>query len=156
MEKEFDLYFEGQDEKSKLIYSVGLLWGKINSTLDDVLSEFNLNISKFNILMIIKHIGGYDGIQQNEISKRLLVTPSNITKILDKLEKEGMITRNAKKDDRRVKLIRITDFASKLLDDAWIKYSEKIVFLTSNFTEKQAKEQKEKIVEWLINVKQCK
>ena len=153
MQKDLNLYFEGQDEKSKLVYSVGLLWGKINSSLDEVLSEFNLNVSKFNILMIIKHVGGYDGIQQNEISKRLLVTASNITKLLDKLEKEGMITRNSKKDDKRVKLIRITDFASKLLDNAWIKYSEKIEILTSNFSEKTALEQKEKIVEWLTNVK---
>lgn len=153
MQKDLNLYFEGQDEKSKLVYSVGLLWGKINSTLDEVLSEFNLNVSKFNILMIIKHVGGYDGIQQNEISKRLLVTASNITKLLDKLEKEGLITRNSKKDDKRVKLIRITDFASKLLDEAWIKYSEKIEFLTSNFNEKDTKKQKEKIVEWLTNIK---
>ena len=153
MQKDLNLYFEGQDEKSKLVYSVGLLWGKINTSLDEVLSEFNLNVSKFNILMIIKHVGGYDGIQQNEISKRLLVTASNITKLLDKLEKEGMITRNSKKDDKRVKLIRITDFASKLLDNAWIKYSEKIEILTSNFSEKTALEQKEKIVEWLTNVK---
>lgn len=152
MEKNIDLYFDGQNEKSKLIYSVGLLWGKINSTLDDVLSEFNLNVSKFNILMIIKHVGGYDGIQQNEISKRLLVTASNITKLLDKLEKEGMITRNSKKDDKRVKLIRITDYASKLLDNAWIKYSEKIELLTSNFSEKEATKQKDKIVEWLTNI----
>ena len=146
MEKNIDLYFDGQNEKSKLIYSVGLLWGKINSTLDDVLSEFNLNVSKFNILMIIKHVGGYDGIQQNEISKRLLVTASNITKLLDKLEKEGMITRNSKKDDKRVKLIRITDYASKLPDNAWIKYSEKIELLTSNFSEKEATKQKDKII----------
>ena len=152
MEKNIDLYFDGQNEKSKLIYSVGLLWGKINSTLDDVLSEFNLNVSKFNILMIIKHVGGYDGIQQNEISKRLLVTASNITKLLDKLEKEGMITRNSKKDDKRVKLIRITDYASKLLDNAWIKYSEKIELLTTNFSEKEATKQKDKIVEWLTNI----
>lgn len=153
MQKDLNLYFEGQDEKSKLVYSVGLLWGKINSTLDEVLSEFNLNVSKFNILMIIKHVGGYDGIQQNEISKRLLVTASNITKLLDKLEKEGLITRNSKKDDKRVKLIRITDFASRLLDEAWIKYSEKIEFLTSNFNEEDAIKQKEKIVEWLTNIK---
>ena len=152
MQKNLDLYFEGQDEKSKLVYSVGLLWGKINSTLDDVLNEFNLNVSKFNILMIIKHIGGYDGIQQNEISKRLLVTASNITKLLDKLEKDGLITRNAKKEDKRVKLIRITDFASKLLDNAWVKYSKEIELLTSSFTENEAIKQKEKIVDWLTNI----
>lgn len=153
MQKDLDLYFDGQDEKSKLIYSVGLLWGKINSRLDEVLKEFNLNVSKFNILMIIKHVGGYDGIQQNEISKRLLVSASNITKLLDKLEKDGMITRNSKKDDKRVKLIRITDFASKLLDSAWAKYSKEIQLLSACLNDESAKKIENKVVEWLTNIK---
>lgn len=153
MNKNIDLYFEGQDEKSKLIYTIGLLWGEINSSLEVVLSKYNLNVSKFNILMIIKHVGGYDGIQQNEISKRLLVTASNITKLLDKLEKEGMITRNSKKDDKRVKLIRITDYASKLLDSAWVDYSSEIEKITANLENLEVNEIQNKLVEWLINVK---
>ena len=81
--------------------------------------------------MIIKHLGQAEGIQQNEISKRLLVTPSNITKLLDKLEAEGMITRNSKKEDRRVKLIKITKTASKLLDEVWPVYTKEVDNLTS-------------------------
>lgn len=153
MKKDIDLYFEGQNENSKLIYSIGLLWGQISAKLDDILSKYGLNISKFNILMIIKHIGGTDGIQQNEISKRLLVTASNITKLLDKLEKDEMITRNNKAGDRRVKLIRITEPTSKLLDDIWPIYSKTIKEITSHVKKSDAKLLDKILLEWLVNIK---
>lgn len=152
MDNNIDIYFENQDESSKLIYTIGLLWGKISSNLDEILQTKNLNISKFNILMIIKHAGGYDGIQQNEISKRLLVTASNITKLLDKLEKDGLITRNSKKDDRRVKLIRITDYGSNLLDTVWPEYKQAIEKLMSKFPPEKNNEIEKILLEWLTNI----
>lgn len=153
MNNKLNLYFEGQDENSKLIYSIGLLWGKISNELDSILGEYGLNISKFNILMIIKHIGGDNGIQQNEISKRLLVTASNITKLLDKLEKDSMITRNNKQSDKRVKLIKVTETASKLLDTVWPLYTEAIKEITVSINKNNAKVLDKILLEWLTNIK---
>lgn len=153
MDKNIDLYLTNQTEQAKLIYTIGILWSQISTKLETVLAKYNLNIAKFNILMIIKHIGGKQGIQQNEISKRLLVTASNITKLLDKLEKDGMITRNSKENDRRVKLILITDFASEILDDAWKIYQKEVKKITVKIPEKEAKELNLKLLEWLTNIK---
>ena len=153
MEKNLEIYFDGQDKNTKLIHAIGLLWGQISSKLDEVLAPAKLNISKFNILMIIKHVGGYDGIQQNEISKRLLVTASNITKLLDKLEKDGLITRNTKKGDRRVKLIRITDYGSKTLDKIWPKYLKSTKKINSHIASVDADYVELVLVDWLTNIK---
>lgn len=152
MDKNTNIYFENQDANSKLIYTIGLLWGKINNNFDKILQKENINISKFNILMIIKHLGGYDGIMQNEISKKLLVTASNITKLLDKLEKDGLITRNPQKDDRRVKLIRITDAGSKLLDKIWPDYQTAIKQLMSKFPQGKSESVEKILLEWLTNI----
>ncbi len=153
MQKNVDFYFEKQDDSSKLIYTIGLLWGQISNKLDSLLSKYNLNISKFNILMIIKHIGGKDGIQQNEISQRLLVTPSNITKLLDRLEKDKMISRNPKENDRRVKLIKISDTASSLLDEIWPYYSAEVIKITEKLAENDKQDIQKILVEWLTNIK---
>ena len=152
MDKNFDLYFEGQSENAKLIYTTGILWADISARLDKILAKVNLNISKFNILMIIKHIGAKDGIQQNEISKRLLVTASNITKLLDKLENEGMITRNEKKGDKRVKLIKITKNASKLLDNIWTEYNSEIENITKSINKKELKTLETMLFKWLKEI----
>ena len=152
MDKKLDIYFEAQNDNAKLVHIPGLLWGKINSELDFLLSDYNLNVSKFNILMIIKHLGQQNGIQQNEISKRLLVTPSNITKLLDKLEKENMITRNSKTNDKRVKLIKITSSASELLDKVWPLYLEKVCLLTKLSDKKDVILLEKLAYKWLCDI----
>ena len=43
-----------------------------------------------------------------DLSRTLFVTPSNITGIIDRLEKKRFVERNKKKDDRRVALITLT------------------------------------------------
>lgn len=43
-----------------------------------------------------------------DLSRQMYVTPSNITGIIDRLEKKGLVERNRKPDDRRIALITLT------------------------------------------------
>jgi len=43
-----------------------------------------------------------------EVSRQLYVTPSNVTGIVDRLEKKGLVERIRKEGDRRVALINLT------------------------------------------------
>ncbi len=150
-----NLYLDGQDDESRLIYTIGFLWGKINSQIDEVLARVDLNIAKFNILMIVKHIGKDNGVQQNEISSQLLVTASNITKMLDKLENNGLITRNDKKGDRRVKIIKITSKGSKLLDEIWADYSDIVQKIAPKMSQDKKKELLKKLSSWSDYISDC-
>ncbi|MBW1699138.1 MAG: MarR family transcriptional regulator [Deltaproteobacteria bacterium] len=49
-----------------------------------------------------------------EISRQLYVTPSNVTGIIDRLEKKGLVERNRKDGDRRVALITLTEAGRQL------------------------------------------
>lgn len=49
-----------------------------------------------------------------DLSRTLFVTPSNITGIIDRLEKKRFVERNKKKDDRRVALITLTESGQEL------------------------------------------
>jgi len=59
------------------------------------------------------------------LSRELYVTPSNITGIIDRLEKKGLVQRVRKEGDRRVALITLTQageqFSSQLPDPIEIK-----------------------------------
>lgn len=150
MDKEnLKFYYETEQEDAKLIYTTGFLWGKINAKLDEILAPAGLNLSKFNILMIIKHVGKTEGIQQNEISRRLLVTASNITKLLDKLEKDGLIIRTSKEGDRRVKLIKITSDGSNLLDKIWTKYTKTVKKIMNGIAPSDADYVNKVLLDWL-------
>jgi DNA-binding MarR family transcriptional regulator len=49
-----------------------------------------------------------------QLSRALYVTPSNITGIIDRLEKKQLVERIRKKGDRRVALITLTDSGREL------------------------------------------
>ena len=49
-----------------------------------------------------------------DLSRRMYVSPSNITGIIDRLEKKGLVERTRKQGDRRVALITLTKSGQKL------------------------------------------
>jgi DNA-binding MarR family transcriptional regulator len=49
-----------------------------------------------------------------DLSRQMYVTPSNITGIIDRLEKKGLVERIRKKGDRRVALITLTRSGQEL------------------------------------------
>src|SRR3989338_11588162 len=110
----------------EVIYSVVLAFNLLNNEMTSYLDDFNLTPAKLNVLMVIKHQGGPEGISQVEISKKLIVTASNMTRLLDKMEREKLVDRLSQEGDRRVKIIQITEKGTKLLDAVWPCYNEKL------------------------------
>jgi MarR family 2-MHQ and catechol resistance regulon transcriptional repressor len=98
-------------------------------------------------MLAAKHAGKEKGIAQNAISRLLLVTTSNMTRMIDKLEKDGYVERIDLEGDRRVNLIKITKKGSDLLDAIWPHYKETIDKLVSSMFEKSEKTQLNKLLE---------
>ena len=108
---------EGQKKHyEEAVYCVTLINNIITKNISPQLAPHKLTHGKFNVLMAIKHLGRKEGIKQVEISKNLILTPSNITKLVDKLEKEKLVIRSAPPGDRRINLVTITNEGSKTAD----------------------------------------
>ena len=131
------------------IYSLALVYNIITNEMTAYLKDYQFTPGKFNILMIIKHQGREEGISQVEVSKRLIVTPSNMTKLIDKLEKDGLVTRSALEGDRRVNILRITSKGSRLLDSAWDGYNKKLKELVSGLELNKQKSLAALLQDWL-------
>lgn len=108
------------------IYGVTGMYAFFEKAISNFLRPYNLTPAKFNALMIIKHMGKDAGLRQIEIGRRLIVTASNMTHLIDKLEQEGFVKRLSLQGDRRVNLIKITKTGSDLLDQVWPGYHSKI------------------------------
>jgi len=94
--------------------------------MEDYFKDYELTPVKFNALLLLKHLGGQDGLSQNEICHHLIVTPSNITRLIDRLIVDNFVERRSSTSDRRVKLIRITPRGSEILDKLFHGYGEMI------------------------------
>ena len=63
---------------------------------------------------VLRTLTSYGPLSSASLSKRLYVTPSNITGIIDRLEKKGLVERVKKEGDRRVALITLTEKGTEL------------------------------------------
>lgn len=94
--------------------------------MEEYFKDYELTPVKFNTLLLVKHLGGSDGLSQNEICHHLIVSPSNITRLIDRLIDDGYVERNLSQEDRRVKLIKITKIGSDILEKLFHGYGEMI------------------------------
>ncbi|WP_371381274.1 MarR family winged helix-turn-helix transcriptional regulator [Sporomusa aerivorans] len=87
-------------------------------SLDDVLemhfSRYGLSRAKFNALIQLYMTGG-QGLTQSELGKKLFVSRANITRLIDRLEKEDLVARKADPADKRAFQLYLTDRANILM-----------------------------------------
>ena len=70
--------------------------------------------TQYNVLRILRGAGP-DGLACRAIGDRMITHDPDITRLLDRMEKRGLITRERQKDDRRVVKTRITPHGLALL-----------------------------------------
>lgn len=76
--------------------------------------QFGLTGPQSAVLRILVKKGP---ISSAELSRKLYVTPANITGIIDRLEKKGLVERTRKDGDRRIALITLTESGTNLSKD---------------------------------------
>lgn len=112
-----------------LLYSVARTASLLVRELARVYQPHGLSAASFNLLMLLKHGSDPQRMTQQEIGRRLVVSPSDMTGLLDRLEKKGLVQRTPGKD-RRSKLLRITPKGSALLDAVWPQHLATVERLT--------------------------
>lgn len=78
-----------------------------------VLKTEDLSPTQYNVLRILR--GAADGLACGEIGARLITRDPDITRLLDRLEKRGLISRCRETTDRRMVLTRITQEGLEVL-----------------------------------------
>ena len=139
---------EKNNSPETAIYGLACTYSLIEKKISDCLRPFNLSPAKFNAMMVLKHKGRDSGLSQVEIGRSLIVSASNMTRLLDRLYKEGFIERFSREGDRRVNLIRITKKGSQLLDKAWPGYYKKIKGIANNLDVQELKQFSNLIIKW--------
>jgi DNA-binding MarR family transcriptional regulator len=82
---------------------------------------------QFNLMMLLRHQCDADGgLSQVMLSRMMLVNRANVTAIIDRMEKAGLVTRSAVPGDRRSKSVRLTGRGGKLLHDIEGDYQKEI------------------------------
>ena len=81
--------------------------------LGQVLKNADLSANQYNVLRILR--GSPEGLACGEIARRMITRDPDITRLLDRLEKRGLISRRRETKDRRTVMARITHDGLDLL-----------------------------------------
>lgn len=84
------------------------------NSVADLLKPAGLSGPQYNVLRILRGAGP-NGLTCGEISDRLITRDPDITRVLDRMEKRGLVTRRRDSDDRRVVIAAITKAGLDLL-----------------------------------------
>lgn len=82
-----------------------------NKRLQDDLEKLDLTSPQLYVLATIGYAGG---LPFSEIGEKMMVTVSNLTGIVDRLEKKGLVVRERDGHDRRIVRVRLTEKGARL------------------------------------------
>ena len=88
----------------------------LSAAITGVLKANDLTMTQYNVLRILRGAGD-ERLTCSEISERMVTKESDITRLLDRVESRGFISRERPETNRRVVIARITDEGLRFLTE---------------------------------------
>jgi DNA-binding MarR family transcriptional regulator len=98
--------FQSREEEALL--NLGRTWEFLQKRVADLMKEHGLTPTQYNMLRILRGAGA-DGVTCSQATERMLTPDPDITRLLDRMETQGLIRRDRTPEDRRIVIARITD-----------------------------------------------
>lgn len=88
----------------------------LNDDFEKMIKPYGITPTQYNVLRILR---GADeaGLCRNEVRDRLLTRMPDATRLLDRMEKAGLISRSREQEDRRLVTTRLTRKGRQLVDE---------------------------------------
>jgi DNA-binding MarR family transcriptional regulator len=88
---------------------------KLSAEFTALFKPHGLTQAQYNVLRIL--IGGPgEGVSCHYVGERLLNRLPDVTRLLDRMEKAGLVQRNRSREDRRVVVVKVTSKGRKLCE----------------------------------------
>ncbi|MGH7576723.1 MAG: MarR family winged helix-turn-helix transcriptional regulator [Longimicrobiales bacterium] len=109
---------------------------RVKAAMAAVVEPYGITAQQYNVLRILRGAGP-EGLPTLAIAERMLERSPGITRMIDRLEAKGLVTRERRANDRRCVDCRITAAGSRLLAelDEPVDEADAAAFATLNRTE---------------------
>lgn len=106
---------------------------------DEVLSKYGLTTPQYNVLRILK--GKYpEGYARCDIISRMMDQAPDVTRLVDRLIKDGYVERFNSSEDRRLSLAKITEKGLQLLDKVKPEIEQLHNLISDNLNKEERKQ----------------
>jgi len=112
----------------------------IKKRADAFFKTFGLTDVQFNVMTLLHHHSSPEGgLSQAQLSDKMLVNRANITSLVDRMEKAGLVARTSHSSDRRFNIIKLTAKGEKLFTRVEPLYLKQIQQVMSGAAESEQK-----------------
>jgi len=120
----------------RAVVSVVRGFGALSRQMGPHYASFGLTPPQFQMLTVLNRLRG-EQVTQRRLGKQLYVSFPNVTVMLSRLEKMGLIERTINNDDRRERFVKITNRGRKLLKKIWQCQPDQLERVTADLTESE-------------------
>jgi MarR family 2-MHQ and catechol resistance regulon transcriptional repressor len=107
---------------------------------DVLFRKSGLTDVQYNVMaLLIYQAGEKGGLSQAQLSDMMLVNRANITSLVDRMEKSGLVVRTAHSEDRRCNIIKLTTKGEKLFEKVEPIYHEQVQQVMSGIAKPEQK-----------------
>lgn len=103
-------------QSGKFIVYLAATTRSLEEIYHEFFSRWGLSETKFNALLLL-YQAGEEGMAFWELGEKMLVTRANITGLMDRLEKGGLVKREVNPEDRRSLIAKLTEEAKELVTE---------------------------------------
>ncbi len=96
-------------------------WGGFQRWMEPHFRRYGLSQPQFTVLMTLRR-SSPDGITLTELARSIFVTNTNITGLVDRLERDGRVERRRDPDDRRAQRVALTSRGRLTLERVWERH----------------------------------
>lgn len=101
-------------DRQELYVSIVRTASELSRSTELFLRTYGITQIQYNVLRIL-HGSGPEGLGRNEISERMITAAPDMTRLLDRMEREGLVVRTKDREDKRQVTTTITASGKKLL-----------------------------------------
>ena len=94
--------------------SLGRTWAVLEHALVEALKGHGITPTQYNVLRILRGAGD-SGLCRAEVMERMVARVPDATRLLDRMESVGLISREREAEDRRFVTTRLTDEGARIL-----------------------------------------
>jgi len=139
-----------------ITYVLALIYNMLQGQVEHYLLQYDLSAVQFNLLMLAAYKNEDNRLNQVELSKHLIASASNITKLVEKSVRSGLITRKTNPQSRRENIICITKKGQALIDKIWPGYDKLVCKLTEKIPSKDRPKIEKILKNWFMVLKENK
>jgi DNA-binding MarR family transcriptional regulator len=110
----------------------------LENRFDRLISKFGITTAQYNVLRILK--GVYpNGHPRCDIGTRMMDVAPDITRLIDRLEKQGLVVRDRTNEDRRMSITKLTEKGLKFLNEIQPIIDNEHRKITKNLTDAECR-----------------